>query len=184
MASAILVLAFLFLLFLYLKGQRAQERRIETQRDLPREQLLPRHYKSFVEMENRLWAATVEGERSKWDNGSIRLRPAEVQLVRDYIEGLQKDFAQANRTFSVVIGRSPSAEILMQMEGHRLRIELPYYSLRAVVRLGLWVNRVSMKQLRLLTELVSTMAYEVRHIVGVLEGEGRFELVETLLRKS
>lgn len=184
MASAILVILFFFLMFRYLKEQKAQERRIATQRDLPREQLLPQHYKSFVEVENRLWAATEEGERSKWDTGSIRLPPRDTQFVRDYVQGLRKDFAQANRIFSVVIGRSPSAEILIQMERHRLKIELPYYGLCTVVRLRLWVNRVSMKELRLLTEFVSTLAYEVRHILGVLEGEGRVEFVETLLRKS
>jgi hypothetical protein len=184
MASVTLVIVFLLLMFLYLKEQRAQERRIATQRDLPREQLLPRHYKSFVEVENRLWAATEEGERSEWDTGSVRLRPGEARFVRDYVQGLRRDFAQANRIFSVVIGRSPSAEILMQMERHRLKIELPYLALCSVVRLRLWMNRVSMKELRLLTEFVSTMAYEVRHILGVLEGEGRVEFVETLLRKS
>jgi hypothetical protein len=184
MASLILVIVFLFLMFLFLKQQKAQERRIATQRDLPREQLLPRHYKSFVEVENRLWTATEEGERSKWDTGSIRLRPPEAKFVRDYVQGLRKDFAQANRIFSVVIGRSPSAEILIQMERHRLKIELPYCALCAVVRLRLWTNRVSMKELRLLTEFVSTMAYEVRSILGVFEREGRVEFVETLLRRS
>lgn len=184
MASAILVILFLFEMFRYLKEQKAQERRIATQRDLPREQLLPRHYKSFVEVENRLWAATEEGERPKWNTGSIRLRAREAQFVLHYVRGLRHDFAQANRIFSVVIGRSPTAEILMQMERHRLKIELPYYGLCAVVRLRLWANRVSMKELRLLTEFVSTMAYEVRHILGVLEGRGRVEFVETLLRRS
>jgi hypothetical protein len=184
MVSSIFLIVFLFLMFLFLKQQKAQERRIATQHDLPREQLLPRHYKSFVELENKLWAATEEGERSKWDTGSIRLRPPEAKFVRDYVRGLRSDFAQANRIFSVVIGCSPRAEILIEMERHRLKIEFPYGVLCAVVRLRLWTNRVSMKELRLLTEFVSTMAYEVRSILGVLEGEGRVEFVETLLRKS
>lgn len=184
MASAVLVILFFFMMFRYLKEQKAQERRIATQRDLPREQLLPRHYKSFVEVENTLWTTTEEAQRSKWDSGMIRLRPRETGLVRNYVQGLQKDFAQANRIFSVVIGRSPTAEILIQMERHRLKIELPYYALYAVVRMYLWRNRVSMKELRLLTEYVSTIAYEVRSILGTLEELGRVEFVEALLKES
>jgi hypothetical protein len=182
MFSAILV-TLLFLAFVYfLVEQHAQERRIATQRDLPREQLLPRHYKSFVELENTLWTTSEEAQRSKWDSGRIRLRPRETELVRNYVQGLRKDFVQANRIFSVVIGRSPTAEILIQMERHRLKIELPYYALYAVVCIHLCRNRVSMKELRLLTEYVSTIAYEVRSILSTLEELGRVEFVETLLR--
>ena len=41
-----------------------------------------------------------------------------------------------------------------------------------------------MKELRLLTDFVSTMAYEVRSMLKVFEQSGRVEFVETLLRKS
>src|SRR6266567_3260215 len=184
MMSAIFATLLFLALIYFLIEQHAQERRIATQQDVPREELLPRHYKSFVEVENRLWAATEERERPRWDTGTIRLRQPEAEIVRDYVRGLQKDFARANRIFSVVIGRSPSAEILIQMERHRLKTELPYYALRVLVCLRLWMNRVSMKELRLLTDFVSTMAYEVRSMLKVFEQSGRVEFVETLLRKS
>ena len=184
MASAILVILFLLLTFKYLKDQKAQERRTATQRDLSREQLLPSHYKSFVEVENKLWAAVEENARPKWDAGTIRLRDAEVRLVRDYVRGLRQDFVQANRIFSIVISRSPSAKTLKQLERHRSKIELPYIALCAVVRLRLWTDRVSMRELRRLTELVASMAYEVRSMLNVFEQSGRFDFVETLLRKS
>ncbi len=116
MVPPILTIVFLFLLFRFIKQQWDQRRRIETQNDLPREQLLPRHYKTFVEVENQLWAATEENERSRWNSRTIRLRHREAQLVRNYVQGLRNDFEQANRIFSVVIGRAPSSEVLVQME--------------------------------------------------------------------
>lgn len=184
MFPAFLAILLLFSLVVYLKEQKAQQRRAETQRDLPREQLLPRHYKSFVEVENKLWAAASENDRSaKWSAGSLRLQTTEAQLVREYVQGLRQDFAQANRIFSVVIGRSPSAEILTQMEAHRLKIEFPYGLLCALVRFRLWTNRVSVTELRRLTEVVATMAYEVRSMLNVLELSGHADFVEALLRK-
>lgn len=184
MAFAFLVFIFLFLMFRYLKEEKARVRRIAVQQEMPREELLPRHYKSFVEIEKKLWAATEESGRAKWDTRKLKLRPPELRLVREYVEGLRKDFAQANRIFSIVIGRSPNTETLMQLERHRLKIELPYYALCTVVRLHLWMDRVSMKELRRLTDLVASIAYEVRTMLNVFEQSGRLELVETLLRKS
>jgi hypothetical protein len=184
MLSAFLAILLLLSIVIYLKKQKAQERRAATQRDLPREQLLPRHYKSFVEVENKLWGAAEESERStKWNTGEIKLRTAEAQLVREYVKGLGQDFAQGNRIFSVVIARSTNAKILKELETHRMKIEFPYYALCALVRLRLWTDRVSLRELRRLTEVVATMAYEVRSMVNTLEQAGHDEFVEALLRK-
>jgi hypothetical protein len=183
MVSVFLATFLLFTMIVYLRGQKAQQRRIATQRDLPREALLPRHYKSFVEVENKLWAATEETERRRWDTGSVRLRPPEAQLVRAYVQGLRRDFAQANRIFSVVIGRSPDVATLKQMEVHRLKLELPYHGACMLVRFRLWTHRVSLTELRQLTDLVATMAHEVRSMLNVLEQAGHTEFVEALIRR-
>src|SRR5258708_17283772 len=129
MGSTLLAIALLFLTVVFLKQQKAQERRRATQREVPREQLLPRHYKSFIEVEKKLWTATGESEPSaKWDTTKIRLRPAESLLVREYLQGLRKDFQIGDRIFAVVISRSPEVEILRQLEWQRIKIEFSYYS--------------------------------------------------------
>src|SRR5258708_31674153 len=138
MLSLILAGALLYITFVYLKQQNARERRMETQRDLPREQLLPHHYKSFVEIENTLWAVTAEGARTaNWDMTRIRLRAAELQLVRAYVRGLQKDFEVGNRIFAVVIGHSPEVKMLRQLEWQRSKIEFPYHTWRVCICLRL-----------------------------------------------
>lgn len=184
MVSAFLASLLLLTIIVYLNQQQAQQRRAAVQRNLPRELLLPRHYKSFVEVENKLWAATDDSERSaRWETGSIRLGTSEAPLVREYVRGLRQDFAQGNRIFSVVIGCSPDARILAQMEAHRMRIEFPFYALCVLVRFRLWTDRVSLNELRRLNELVATMAYEVRSMINVLEEGGHADFVEALLRK-
>src|SRR6266478_2882643 len=127
MLSLILAGALLYITFVYLKQQNARERRMEAQSDLPREQLLPHHYKSFVEVENKLWAATAEGARTaNWDTARIELRAAEALLVREYVHGLKKDFEIGNRIFAVVISCAPEVRVLRRLEWQRVKIEFPY----------------------------------------------------------
>src|SRR5258708_31762644 len=117
MVYVVLAIVLLYERVALLREQKARQRRLETQRAWPREQLLPRHYKSFVEVENKLWAATAEGARTaKWDTTPIELRVAEAQLVREYVHGLKKDFDIGNRIFAVVISRSPEVRILRQLD--------------------------------------------------------------------
>ena len=185
MLSLILAGALLYITFAYLKQQNARERRLAAQRDLPREQLLPRHYKSFVEVENKLWAATAEGARTaEWDTTQIKLRPAELRLAREYVQGLQKDFEVGNRIFAVVIGHSPEVKMLRQLEWQRIKIEFPYHTWRVWICLRLWMGQVSPGELRHLTEIVSTLAYEVRSLLNVFERGGNVDFVEYLVRKS
>ncbi len=183
--SLILAAALLYVTFVYLKQQSARERRIKTQRDLPREQLLPHHYTSFVEVENKLWAATAEGARTaNWDTARIELRNAERQLVRDYVQGLQKDFEVGNRIFAVVMGHSPEVKMLRQLEWQRTKIEFPYYVWHRLICFRLWMGQVSPGELRRLTEIVATLAYEVRSMLNVFEQGGNVDFVEYLVRKS
>src|SRR5437660_363487 len=144
MFSAILAVLFIFAVIALLREEKARERRKASQRDLPREQLLPRHYKSSVDIEKKLWEAAEPGQRTPdWEKTRIKLRGAELQVVRDYIKGLREDFAQGNRIFSVVIGRSPDAQILKQLEWHRIKIEFRYYTSLVMVRFRLRMDRVS-----------------------------------------
>jgi hypothetical protein len=185
MFSVILAGTLLYVTLAYLKAQRVQERRVAAQRDLPREQLLPRHYKSFVEVENKLWAATAEGARTpKWDATPIELHAAEALLVRDYVHGLKEDFEIGNRIFAVVISRTPEVRVLRQLEWQRVKIEFPYHARYALICFSLWTGRVSPIELRRLTEIVATLAYEVRSMLNVFERGGNVDFVESILRKS
>jgi hypothetical protein len=166
-----------------LKEQKARQRRVETQRDLPREELLPRHYKSFVDVENKMWAATEESARTaKWDTTLIKLRAAELRLVREYVHGLKKDFDIGNRIFAVVVSRSPEVTIFRQLEWQRIKTELPYHGWRTLVRFHLWTGRVSPMELKRFTQVVATLAYEVRRMLNTIEQAGHADFVESLLR--
>jgi hypothetical protein len=157
---------------------------VVTQRDLPRELLLPRHYKSFVEIERKLWSATEDNQRTAdWDMTKIKLPAAELLVVGEYVLGLREDFAQGNRIFSVLVSHSHDEQILKQMELHRIKIEFQYYTSLASVGFRLRMHRVSPRELQRLTQAVATMAYEVRSMVQVLESHGRGEFVETVLRE-
>src|SRR5712692_9636049 len=111
MVFTVLAAILLSLTLLFLRRHRAQQRRIATHRELPRERLLPGRYKSFTELENKLWASTEQYSRSAdWDTMRIKLRPAELRLIQDYVQGLRKDFELGNRIFAVVIVHSPEAK--------------------------------------------------------------------------
>jgi hypothetical protein len=182
--STILAVLLLDTVIRLLREDKARGRRLVTQRDLPRELLLPRHYKSFVEIERKLWAVTEDNQRTAdWDRTRIKLPAVELLVVREYIRGLREDFAQGNRIFSVVIQHSPDEQILKQMEWHRIKMEFQYQTSLALVGFRLRMHRVSPRELQRLTQAVATMAYEVRSLVRVLESQGRGEFVEALLRE-
>jgi hypothetical protein len=183
MVFTFLAVALLVLTLVFLRGQKVQQRRVARQQDLPREQLLPRHYKSFTEIENELWGATEERDRSaEWDVARIRLRPTELQLVRAYVQGLREDFKVGNRICGVVIIHSPEAKILTQLEWQRLKIKFSYYSWYLLIRCRLWAGRISPLELRQLTEVVATLAYEVRSMLNAFEQSGNADFVESILK--
>lgn len=114
----------------------------------------------------------------------MKLRAAELQLARDYVQGLQKDFEIGSRIFAVVISRSPDVRILRQLEWQRIKIEFPYYTWRALICFRLWTGQVSPSELRRLTEIVATLACEVRSMMNVFERVNNVDFVESLLRNS
>src|SRR5713101_7851417 len=143
------------------REDKARERRKATQRDLPRERLLPRHYKSFVEMERALWYATEDSQRTAdWDRRKLKLRGAELQVVKEYVRGLEKDFEIGNRIFAVVVSQSPEVTVFRQLEWQRIsKIELPYHGWHALIRLHLWTGRISPGELNKFTQVVATLAF-------------------------
>jgi hypothetical protein len=182
--STILLIMLLDAVIRLLREDKTRERRVATQRDLPRELLLPRHYKSFVEIERKLWAATADSKRGAgWDRMKIKLPAVELEVVREYVRGLRQDFAKANRIFGVVVSHSQDEQVLKQIEMRRIKLEFQYHTSLVLVRFRLRMHRVSPWELQRLTQAVATMAYEVRSMVQVLESQGRGEFVETLLRE-
>jgi hypothetical protein len=182
--STILAILLLDVVIRLLREDKARERRVVMQRDLPRELLLPRHYKSFVDIEKRLWAATEDSRRGAgWERTKIKLPAVELEAIRQYVRGLKEDFVRGNRIFAVVISHSHDEQILKQMEWHRIKIEFQYYKSLVSVGFRLRLDRVSPLELQRLTQAVATMAYEVRSMVQVLESQGRGEFVEALLRE-
>src|SRR5258708_4097744 len=94
MVSATVAVLLILAIIANLKEDNARERRAATQRDVPREQLLPRHYKSFVEIEKKLWTGREDSERTvDWERAKIKLRADELRAVREYVKGLREDFA-------------------------------------------------------------------------------------------
>jgi hypothetical protein len=183
MVSLVLAILLIYATFALLKEQKARQQRVDTQRDTPHEHLLPRHYKSFVEVENMLWATTAENARTaEWDATRIKLGAAELQLVREYVQGLQQDFEIGNRIFAVIVSHSPEVKTFRQLEWHRVKIEFPYYNWRTLIRFLLWIRRISPRELKQLTQIVATLAYEVRRMLNSIEEEGHADTVESLLR--
>ena len=183
MFSAILAILLFITLIAILREDKARQRRVATQRDMSRQQLLPHHYQSFVEVENKLWAATAEDARTaKWDATQLKLRTAELQLVREYVQGLQRDFKTGNRIFAVVMSKCPEVNIFRRLEWQRIKIELPYHGWRTLIGFHLWTRHISPMELKHLTQVVATMAYEVRRMLDAIERAGHADVVESLLR--
>jgi hypothetical protein len=181
--SAFLGILLLLGISALLRQHAIQQQRTATQRNLPRELLLPRHYKSYVEVENQLWAATRGKERSaEWVSTRIKLRAPELSLVRQYVRGLRTDFTQGNRTFSALISRAPDAKTLKELEFRRIKMEVSYYVSYFLVRIRLLRDRVSPTELQRLTQSVASLAYELRSMLSILEKQGHIDFLESLLR--
>ena len=173
------------LMVLLLRQQKDIRRRIASQRDVPREELVPRHYKLFTEVENKLWAAVREHKGGiLWEQVRIRVGEPEFQIVRDYVRGLREDFRRGHRIFGQVIIHSPEMKLLAQLEWQRVKIEFSYYRWCALLWLRLRTAGISIDDLRHLTEIVATLAYRVRTMLSAFESSGNVEFVDSILRQS
>jgi hypothetical protein len=160
----------LVLLVLFVRKQKAYSRRVTAQRDLQWEQLVPRHYKSFTAIENELWRATNDLHHgSAWDGLRLGLRQNEFHILNDYLRGLREDFQQGHRILGRVIIHSPEIEVFAQLEMERCRIEVSFYVWYALALFRLRTTGLSVRELRLVTEIVAALAHRVRTMLVALE---------------
>jgi hypothetical protein len=185
MVSIVLTILLALSLVFFLRQQKDIERRIASQRNTPRDQLVPRHYKSFTQVEGALWAAVEEHKRSiTWEEVRFTAREPEFRIVRDYIGGVREDFRRGHRIFSQVIIHSPEMKLFAQLEWQRVKMELAYYKWCVVAWLRLRTIGISIHDLRRLTEIVATLAYRVRLMLSTFENSGNVEFVDSILRQS
>src|SRR6266481_2365335 len=173
MASIFLVVLLAISLIHFLRIQRDIERRIASQRNTPRDQLVPRHYKSFTEV-----------ERTLWEDVRFKGREPEFQIVQDYLRRVREDFRRGHRIYGQVIIHSPELKIFAELEWHRMKIEFAYYGWCALAWLRFRTIGISIHDLRQLTEIVATLAYRVRSMLQTFENSGNVEFVDSILRQS
>jgi hypothetical protein len=185
MVSVILTILLALSLARFLRSQKEIERRIFSHRNTPREHLVPRHYKSFTQVESALWAAVQEHKRSMtWEEVRFTAREPEFEMVRDYIDGVRDDFRRGHRIYGQVIIHSPELKMFAQLEWQRVKIELAYYKWCGLAWLRLRTGGISIHDLRQLTEIVATLSYRVRSMLTTFENSGNVDFVDTILRQS
>jgi hypothetical protein len=188
MASILLVVLLAVLLIQFLRIQRDIERRIVLQRNTPRDQLVPRHYKSFTEVEKTLWEAVQQQQQQKrstvWEDVRFKGQEPEFQIVQDYLRRVREDFRRGHRIYGQVIIHSPELKIFAELEWHRMKIEFAYYRWCALAWLRLKTVGISIHELRQLTEIVATLAFRVRSMLSTFENSGNVEFVDSILRQS
>ncbi len=183
--SVVLTALFCVLMVWFWFQQRAIERRIAAQKDLPRERLVPRHYQSFTDVEHKLWAATQEkGRAAVWGTMKFTPKQPEFEIVREYVCGLREDFRRAFNIYGQVIIRSPEVGIFALLEWHRVKSEFAYCRWIFLAWLRLRTVGISVNDLRELTEIVATIAYRVRSMLTTFENSGNVEFVDSVLRRS
>jgi len=185
MASIFLVVLLAISLIHFLRIQRDIERRIAAQRDTPRDQLVPRHYKSFTEVEKTLWETVQQQKRSTvLEDVRFKRREPEFQIVQEYVRRVREDFRRGHRIYGQVIIHSPELKIFAELEWHRIKIEFAYYRWCAVTWLRFRTVGISIKELRQLTEIVATLAFRVRSMLNTFESSGNVKFVDSILRQS
>ncbi len=185
MASIFFVVLLAGSLIFFLRTQRDIGRRIASQQNIPRDQLVPRHYKSFTQVEAALWAAVQEHKRSMtWEGVRFTTREPEFEIVRDYISGVREDFRRGHRIYGQVIIHSPEISTFAHLEWHRIKIEFAYYRWCALAWLRLRTVGISIHELRELTEIVATLAHRVRSMLTTFENSGHVDFVDRILRQS
>ncbi len=177
------LLLFTSLLWL-LYRERAGKRRLALEKDLPTERRLPHHYRELGEVEKKLWGAT-EGfaQTASWESTRLSLRPPELQFVRDYVVGLGEDFGRGNRIFGAVIVHSPDMALLAQLEWQRIKTQLSFLFWYRLISIRLTAKAISVMELRRLTDVVASLAYQVRTMLRLLEQSGNADFVQSLLKR-
>ncbi len=185
MVSIFLVVLLTISLVQFLRVQRDIERRKASQQNTPRDRLVPRHYKSFTEVEKTLWEAVQQQKRSTaWEDVRFKGRQPEFQIVQDYVRRVREDFRRGHRIFGQVIIHSPEMKLFAQLEWQRVKIEVVYYKWCVLAWLRLRTVGISIHELRQLTEIVATLAFRVRSMLNTFENSGNVKFVDSILRQS
>lgn len=185
MLFVLLVILLTVLSMVFLLDQKTMERRLALQEDLPRERLVPRHYKSFTEVEKQLWQAVQGQQRSEpWENVRFERGEPQFAMALAYVHRLREDFQKGHRIFGQIILHSPEMTLCAQLEWERIKIEWAYYRWCFSIWFHLKTIGISMKELRQLTEVVATLSYRVRTLLHAFEDSGNTEFVDSLLRRS
>src|SRR5258708_2371471 len=181
MASIFLVVLLAIALIQFLWTQRDIERRMASQRNTPRDQLVPRHYKSFTEVEKTLWEAVQQQKGlTAWEDVRFRGREPEFQIVQDYLRRVREDFRRGHRIYGQVIIHSPELKIFAELEWHRMKIEFAYYGWCALMWFRLRTVGISIHELRQLTEIVATLAFRVRSMLNTFENSVNVKFVDSI----
>ncbi|SRR5712692_963496 len=185
MGFVILAAALFASLLILVLREKSEKRRLALEKDLPIEQRLPRHYRSFAEVEKKLWLATEAYEqKGAWENMQLSVRPSELRIVRDYLAGLREDFHRGNRIFGAVILRSPNISFFTQLEFRRLMIQLSFHFWYRVICARLRTRAISVTELRRITDIVASLAYQVRIMLSIFENSGNTDVVQSILKNS
>jgi hypothetical protein len=109
-------------LVVFWRQQNDIARRMAAQKNVSREELVPRHYKSFTEVERQLWAAVQEHKLgSDLERVRFKVREPEFQIIRDYVRGVRDDFKRGHRIWGQIIIRCPEGKLLAQLEWQRIK---------------------------------------------------------------
>lgn len=175
----------LIMLVAMVRREHSEKRRVASNADLAPELCLPFRYKSLTQLENFLWEAAVnsDGERSA-ESARLSLPPRPLSDVRNYLRGLREDFDRGNRIFSAILRHSPQASLLAKLERQRLGMQLSFRFWLALIQLRLLTHTVSVAELRKLTDVVATLAYQIRTLLASLRQSGNADLVDSILRNA
>src|SRR5260370_14492672 len=138
----------------------------------------------FTLIESKHWSAEEYKRAHSWESTNLSLRQAELRVVTEYLIGLRQDFERGNRIFGAVILHSPDFHILSQLEMRRLRLRLSFWTWYMLISLKLSVNSVSVKELKRLTDILATLAYQIRTMITNLDEAVHSDFVQSLLNRS
>ena len=178
------IAVFLLLAMLRLSLKDISERkRLDAESSLPIRDRFPKHYKTLQSVEGQLWNAEEHRRSETWESSIVYLRNAEAKIVNEYLVGLRDDFRRANNIFSAVVRHSPDFRRLRELESQRVRVILSFYLSLTILLLRLKIGRcTSIRELRQITDIVATLALEVRTVLHALESAGHGQFVESVLK--
>lgn len=173
----------LLAMFLLSLKDISERRRLGVENGRPIGDRFPKHYKALQSVEGQLWNAEEHRRSESWESSIVHLGKTEAKIVNEYLIGLRDDFRRANNIFSAVLRHSPDFHRLRELESQRIRVILSFYLSLTVLLFRLKIARcTSIGELRRITDIVATLALEVRTVLQALESAGHGQFVESVLK--